>query len=156
MNKIKYIKYAYQLMMTDIENKPDCVNWASKVRGLLSNFGFYGVWLNQGVGNKNMLLAEFKLRLNDNFKQNWNSRLDELSRANFYTLFSNFEHQLYLETIKVTKFRIALSKLRLSSHRLEIEVGRWARPNRTPLDQRKCRACNKVEDEFHFLLECDL
>ena len=41
-------------MMTDIENKPDCVNWASKVRDLLPNSGFYGVWLNQGVGNKNM------------------------------------------------------------------------------------------------------
>ena len=74
----------------------------------------------------------------------------------FYKLFSKFEHQLYLETINVTKLRITLSKLRLSSHRLEIEVGRWARPNRTPLDQRKCRVCDKVEDEFHFLLECGL
>lgn len=63
---------------------------------------------------------------------------------------------LYLESVKVTKFRMALSKLRMSLHRLEIEVGRWARPNRTPLDQRKCRACNKLEDEFHFLLECKL
>ena len=44
----------------------------------------------------------------------------------------------------------------MSSHRLEIEVGRWARPNRIPLDQRNCRACNKLEDEFHFLLECRL
>ena len=63
---------------------------------------------------------------------------------------------MYLETIKVTKFRIALSKFRLSSHRLEIAVGRWARPNRTPIDQRKCRVCNNVEDEFHFLLEFEL
>ena len=154
--QIKYIKYAYQLMMTDIENKPDSVNWASKLRDMLSNLGFYGVWVNQGVGNKNLFLAEFKQRLNDNFIQNWNSRLVESSRANFYRLFSKFEHQLYLETIKVTKFRITLSKLRLSSHRLEIEVGRWARPNRTPLDQRKCRVCDKVEDEFHFILECGL
>ena len=61
-----------------------------------------------------------------------------------------------METIKITEFCIALCKLRLSSHRLEIEVGRWAKPNRTPLDQRKCRICNIVEDEFHFLLECEL
>ena len=149
---IKYVKYAYQLMMTDIENKPDCVNWASKVRDLLSNLGFYGVWLNQGVGNKNMFLAEFKQRLNDNFKQNWNSRLDESSRANFYTLFSNFEHRLYLETIKVTKFRIALSKLRLSSHRLEIEVGRWGRPNRTPLDQRNAVHVTRLKMNVIFSL----
>ena len=45
-----------------------------------------------GVGNKNMF--EFKQRLNDGFMQNWNSRLEESSRANFYTLFSNFDHQL--------------------------------------------------------------
>ena len=37
-----------------------------------------------------------------------------------------------------------------------IEVGRWARPNSTPVDERKCRYCNKLEDEFHFLLECTL
>ena len=56
----------------------------------------------------------------------------------------------------MTKFRITLSKLRLSSHHLEIEVGRWAKPKRTPLDQMKCCACNKVEDVFHFLLKCEL
>ena len=79
--------------------------------------------------------------------------MEESSRANFYTLISNFDHQLYLETIEITKFCIALCKLRLSSHHL---VGRWAKPNRTLLDQRKCHICNIVEDEFHFLLECDL
>ena len=43
--------------------------------------------------------------------------------------FSNFNHQLYLKTVNVKKFRIALTKLRISSHRLEIEVGRCSRPN---------------------------
>ena len=47
-----------------------------------------------------------------------------------------------------------MTKLRTSSHRLEIEGGRWARPNRIPIDEKKCRACNKLEDGFHFLLEC--
>ena len=40
---IKYIKYAYNLMRTSVENKPDCVNWASKLRDLMSNLGFYEV-----------------------------------------------------------------------------------------------------------------
>ena len=80
--------------------------------------------------------------------------MTESSRANSYSIFSNFDHQLYLETVKVTRFRVGFSKLRVSSHRLEIEVGRWTRPNRTPIEQRKCRICNTVEDEFHFRLEC--
>ena len=130
------------------------LNWASKVKDLLSSLGFYEVWLTQGVGNKNMFLSELKLRFNDNFIQNWDSRLTDSSRANFYCLVSNFNYQLYLEHVKVKKFRVALSKLRVPSHRLQIEVGRWSRPNRTPINDRKCCLCDKLEDEFHFLFEC--
>ena len=146
----KYIKLAYQLMMNDIENKPNCLNWAFRVKQLLSTLGFYEVWVNQGVGNKNVFLCVLKQRLLDNFSQGWSSRLAESSRANFYSLFSSFEHQFYLDFVKIKKFRVAMKKLRTSSHRLEIEVGRWARPNRIPI------TCNKLEDEFHFLLECSL
>ena len=97
-----------------------------------------------------MFLCVFKQRLLDKFSQAWTSRLEESSRANFYSLFSSFEHQFYLDFVKVKKFRVAMTKLRTSSHRLEIEVGRWARPNRIPIDERKCITCNKLEDEFHF------
>ena len=92
-------------MLSDLHRKPNTVNWASKVKDLLSSLGFYEVWLTQGVGNKNMFLSELKLRLNDNFIQNWDSRLTDSSRANFYCLFSNFNNQLYLEHVKVKKIQ---------------------------------------------------
>ena len=57
-----YIKYAYKMLMTDLENRPNSINWVSKVRDLLSTLGFHEVWLNHGVGNKNNFLAEFKIR----------------------------------------------------------------------------------------------
>ena len=44
----------------------------------------------------------------------------------------------------------------MSSHRLEIEAGRWHRPHNIPFNERKCRVCNGLEDEFHFILECSL
>ena len=47
-------------------------------------------------------------------------------------------------------------KLRVSSHRLEVEIGRWSRPVSTPFDERKCKICDKLEEEFHFLFECSL
>ena len=50
----KYIKLAYQLMINYIENKPNCLNWASRVKLLLSALGFYEVWVSQGVGNTNV------------------------------------------------------------------------------------------------------
>ena len=53
----KYIKLAYQLMMNDIENKPNCLSRASRVKLLLSLLEFFEVWVNQGVGNKNVFLC---------------------------------------------------------------------------------------------------
>lgn len=44
----------------------------------------------------------------------------------------------------------------MSSHRLEVEAGRWARPVRVDYDERKCRICSKLEDEFHFIFECPI
>ena len=61
---------------------------------------------------------------------------------------------VYLVNIK--KFKIASTKLRGSPHRLEIEMGRWARPERIEFDDWKCKLCNKLEDEFRFVLECPL
>lgn len=39
---------------------------------------------------------------------------------------------------------------------MEIEVGRWARPQSIARENRKCKFCNKLEDEFHFIIECTL
>ena len=64
------------------------------------------------------------------------------------------QFQPYLDNINVLKYSQAFSKLRISSHRLEIEAGGWARPNRIPIDQRLCSTCENLEDEYHFVLEC--
>ena len=50
----------------------------------------------------------------------------------------------------------AFSKLRMSSHRLAFESGRWVRPTRIPIDERKCSLCQVLEDEYHFVLECNV
>ena len=56
----------------------------------------------------------------------------------------------------VEKVRNALSRLRMSSHRLAAEAGRWHKPQSIPFDECKCVNCGVVEDEFHFILECSL
>ena len=97
-----------------------------------------------------------KQRLTDNFLLNWTNRLAESSRATFYNAISLFRFQPYLDKVTTKKFRVALSKLRTSSHRLLIESGRWNRPHPIPREQRLCTFCNKLEDEFHLLFECSL
>ena len=49
-----------------------------------------------------------------------------------------------------------MTKLRVSSHRLSIESGRWTKPNSTPLRERNCLFCNLLKDEYHFVLKCNL
>ena len=62
----------------------------------------------------------------------------------------------YIVLYCITKFRTAMTKLRVSYYRLEVETGRWSRPVSKPFDERKCHICNKLEDEFHFRFECPL
>ena len=66
----------------------------------------------------------------------------------------DFTPELYLY-INIPKYRVALSRLRLSSHHLRIETGRHTHPS-TPPHLRICTKCtsNKVDDELHFTIEC--
>ena len=98
-----------------------------------------------------------KQRLLDNFIQNWRSRLDLSSRALFYReIAGNFEFKSYLKSITVPKLRESLTKLRMSSHYLAVETGRWHKPLSIPFNERKCTICSCLEDEFHFVIKCSL
>lgn len=152
----KYIKSIYNILIQDIEENNRQINWAQLVKQLLFRMGFAEVWIQQNVGDVKIFLGMFKRRLKDNFVQNWNSEINDSSRAVFYKTFSNFSFQTYLDIVTVKKYRTALSRIRVSSHRLEVEAGRWARPVRIDYDNRKCRICNKLEDEFHFIFECPI
>jgi hypothetical protein len=66
-----------------------------------------------------------------------------------------FGRESYLDVIVNTKWRLALTKFRVSAHRLMIELGRRTR---TAVEQRLCPKCSlsQVEDEWHFLSVCPL
>ena len=44
----------------------------------------------------------------------------------------------------------------MSTHRLHIETSRWTKRLSTPINDRKCSVCNILEDEYHFILECQM
>ena len=64
-----------------------------------------------------------------------------------------FEMSSYLTSLTIEKYRHALSKFRLSSHHLLVEIGRHRGIERCEI---KCTICNNndIEDEYHFLLIC--
>ena len=137
-------------MFTDTENAPRKKSWAKNVKNLLGSLGFNDVWLFQGVGNVSSIVKIFTQRLNDNFIQKWNENINNSTRAKTYKLFCDFGFKSYLNNVNIRKYRFALTRLRVSSHRLDIETGRWHKPNKIPRNDRKCQLCNSLEDEFHF------
>ena len=75
-----------------------------------------------------------------------------MSHPELYKSIARSQFSDYLDIITIRKFKVALAKLRVSSRRLEFEMGRWARPERIAFEDRKYKFCNKLEGEFHFLL----
>ena len=68
---------------------------------------------------------------------------------------TNFNTEKYLDLIPVVKHRVSLTKLRTSSHNLEIGRGRYVRPRVKP-EQRRCVVCNVMDDEIHFVTQCPI
>ena len=148
-----YINVVYKIMLKDMLIYPEKKNWASVVKNLLSSLGFYEAWLHQGVGDESLFLNQVKQRLRDTFVQNWQSDLNLSITALFYRNVESLQIQGYLDAVTVKKIRVALSRLRVSSNRLEVETGRWGRTNRKELADSKCNLCNILQDEYHFIFE---
>ena len=150
------IKKVYLVLKMDSENGVNYNknNWASQIKEMLEHMGLAELWINQSIAKPS--LDTIKLRILDQFKQNWKSNINQSGKLSAYCTFkSNFEFEPYLKIIKQNKYRIALSRVRLSSHKLEIEQGRYYNINR---EDRKCKICNShlVENEYHFILTCPL
>ena len=104
-------------------------------------------------------------KANDEIKQNvkqtydtfWKSEINSMSKSDTYLLIKeNVRFEKYMGAIKNHHHKIALSRLRMSSHPLMIEKGRHFKP---PLERadRKCPMCkDQIEDECHFLITCPL
>ena len=98
-----------------------------------------------------------KNRLVDYFTNYWKGQFQE-SRSNgklrtLVQVKNNFRFEEYLHVICNVKHRQAITKLRISAHKLPVESGRY---NKTPYNERKCTLCqsDEIGDEFHYLMSC--
>ena len=97
-------------------------------------------------------------RLSEQFIQDWFVRINKpegkkgSNKLRTYKLFKeNFQLEYYLTAIATVRYRIALTKIRVSCHRLDIETGRYQNLISLPINQRLCTLCNQVEDEIHLI-----
>ena len=132
---VKYIKLVNNMLLEDLQRLPEKLSWAKSVKVLLESLEFGHVWLMQGVGDVTMFLNVFKQRLTDYFIQGWNAEISNSSRANTYRLMADFNFKCYLDFITIRMFPYAFTRLRVASHRLEIEAGRLHKPNRILVEE---------------------
>jgi hypothetical protein len=63
-------------------------------------------------------------------------------------------HPMYSTNSYIEEYkRVAVTRVRLGSHHLKIETGRWSR---VPREERNCTCGRIVQDECHVLLHCPL
>ena len=79
-------------------------------------------------------------QLKQNFKTSWHACLSSSSKLDIYCLIKDkFAKEAYLDIFKAYKDPVFLTRLRISAHTLEIEIGRR---KSIPRNGRICKWCN--------------
>ena len=167
---VRMLKYWFKLLYTDNcvlrtifdVSQYDCAlgkkNWVQNIKDLLYSHGYGDIWENPMLVNPNTFCNAFKQRLIDNFTQTWRTDVENNQKLTLYKHFKcNFEYERYMYMIQHKKYRNALAQLRLASHGLHIETGRYGR-NRLERNERLCHLCSDgdIEDEYHFVFICSI
>ena len=100
---------------------------------------------------------EIKTQVFQYYDEIWKNAINVLSKSDSYNLYkTDIKLEKYTWMVKNIKHRIALSRLRLTSHQLMIEKGRHYRPKLERIE-RKCPHClDQIENECHFITNCTL
>ena len=151
-NTDSLLQKAYREQVNSSNN--NSMLWLQFIKSLLYDLGFSHVWNNQCTFNASALLFAIKNKLKERFISFWRNRLlSEEGKLRTYKLFKqSFGIEPYLENLYDKNLRRCLTSFRISTHRLRIERGRYC--GEKPED-RLCGSCNVVENEIHFLCECN-
>ena len=134
--------------------KNQIVNWVSDVYRIFAEIGLIDlIRSNCNYSESTHVLAIVKQRLIDIHNQNILSDINSSSKCSMYRhLIDHVTLQEYLCKPIYMQYKKFICKLRLSSHCLAIETGRY---KNIPFDKRICSFCKEdIEDEFHFMLKC--
>ncbi len=156
-DRYRYIMYRYLFDTVDVNLAGRYRNWAVEVRNILISVGLAEIWRTEILPyDVDRFLGIVKQSLIDLFINDWYREMFSKDKLYTYRLYKNvFGFEMYLYVVTSSIIRKTLARLRMSSHSLEIERGRY--PPRVLRHRRFCRQCNinEMEDEFHFMLICE-
>ena len=138
------------MLRRETESNTNIIDWTTNVKNLLQKSGFPDVWLFPTSVEVNKFINFLKTRLLDLYISEWR---EGMFLRIYREMKQLFELSPYLLKMQNPKFRNIIAQLRLSSHQLAVEVGRYRNIQRS---ERECTLCNlgEIEDEFHFILVC--
>lgn len=153
-NDRKLTKIMYYYMLWCHLNQMYTDKWLMCVRDILYRNGMGYLWENQEFACTMNIKYHIQERLQCQFEQCCMASIRSSSKCTLYKEVKIvFELEKYLVCLPRSLY-IYLTKLRLSSHKLPIETGRY---NNTPRELRVCDMCsdNVLGDEYHLILECN-
>ena len=156
---IDHTSLAYKSLMECISlENTNCKSWLSGILNVINivDTPYSATSVTQ---NKRFLVSDINNYFTAQYIENWH---DEINRPGgklrmYCTYKHEFKLEKYLLQIKSKDKRQYVTRLRVSSHNLYIEKGRYVRP-KIPANQRFCQFCNNksIDDEIHFVTSCKL
>jgi hypothetical protein len=128
--------------------------WIDRIKNTLEENDFLSLYLDDHSLKPNFVYKKIYEKLVDIFhRESFETIQSDDSKLRTYSLFKKKKgFEPYLSEIKNLSLRTKTTKLRLSNHKLMIEVGRHQGINK---NNRFCPFCpGHVEDENHFLFIC--
>lgn len=165
-SKIEVFRLWIKLRNTEEERILKCIhNWSKRNgRGWEARVQKFSNGLNvSSLINDSHLpirtaLKNLKDILSNKDAENWNKQLADSDKLRTYKTYKNIlKPEWYCSLPLPRDQRRILFRLRSCSLPLAVETGRYSKP-KTPMNERICKFCqsHSVENEMHFLLECDL
>lgn len=106
-----------------------------------------------------LLKPEVKARFSNFYNRLFESRIENLTEHNKLFIYKHIKtnmctREFYLNNSNI-EYRQYITKFRISSHNLEVELGRY---KKVPRNLRICNFCklNETDDEYHFFFRCEL
>ena len=169
--------------MENLKNK-NCESWLTRVNKIENLLNIPKTLFYNKVSGKKLLVilkskfdSIFLAKINE-AKISSSDQVNHNKLRTYNSLKSSFTREPYIDLVRNRNQRCFLSRLRVSSHNLRVELGRYTRPI-TPLTQRTCLYCRPpgpsspapcqaapgattgagqapIDDEFHFIIECSM
>lgn len=127
-------------------------NWSSDVKDIMNKLGVTDAFNPRSTVN----MTDVNVRIYNHYSMKWCQDIQGVAKLRTYRTFKSTPKCEEYVCLDLKKYeRSLLSHLRFGILPLRIETGRYVGE---PVEQRLCRFCalNAVEDERHFLLECEL